>query len=383
MLNTTLLKKLTYGVGALALLLGLYGLFTRLFIGERDVNYGSFVVWGLWVAMYLFFAGVSTGAYMIATFDFLFDIPLFKGTGKYALWGALVTMPAALMIIGMDLGHMERIWKVYVQPNFFSLLAQMVWGYTIFLIVIALTLWFTVVKPSKNTLLVKVLLSVGLFLAIFLSGGVGALLGVNASRAYWHVGLLPAQFPVFSMATGAAFMLIVVDWFMPRNDERRLQQIWVLSLLTVILAVVKVYFLWTDFSQSIYGGIPDNVRAVNEVMFGRYWWAFWIVQILLGTLIPVIVLVQPKLAKSDSIAGWMGLLILIGFTAARANIVFPALSVPELQGLATAFTGPHLNFDYFPSLLEWSVVSGVVGLTTLAYLIGTDRLSIFKAEASK
>jgi molybdopterin-containing oxidoreductase family membrane subunit len=383
MLNTTLLKKLTYGVGALALLLGLYGLFVRLFIGERDVNYGSYVVWGLWVAMYLFFAGVSTGAYMIATLDYLFDIPLFKGTGKFALWGALVTMPAALMTIGMDLGHMERIWKVYVQPNFFSLLAQMVWGYTLFLFVVALSLWFTIVKPSKNTLLLKVLFGFGLFLAIFLSGGVGALLGVNASRAYWHVGLLPAQFPVFSLASGAAFMLIVVDWFLPRNDERRLQQIWVLSLLTVILAVVKVYFLWTDFSQSIYGGIPDNVRAVNEVMFGRYWWAFWIVQIFLGTLIPVIVLVQPKLAKADSLAGWMGLLVLIGFGAARGNIVFPALSVPELQGLATAFTGPHLNFDYFPSLLEWSVVSGVVGLATLAYLIGTDRLSFFKTEVSK
>ncbi|MBI5349398.1 MAG: hypothetical protein HZB77_08815 [Chloroflexi bacterium] len=194
---------------------------------------------------------------------------------------------------------------------------------------------------------------------------------------------MPAQFPVFSLASGAAFMLIVVDWFLTRDGERRLQQIWVLSLLTVILAVIKVYFLWTDFSQSIYGGIPDNVRAVNEVMFGRYWWAFWIVQILLGTLIPVIVLVQPKLAKSDSVAGWMGLLVLIGVAAARANIVFPALSVPELQGLATAFTGPHLNFDYFPSLLEWSVVSGVVGIATLAYLIGTDRLSIFKAEAQK
>jgi molybdopterin-containing oxidoreductase family membrane subunit len=383
MLNTSLLKKLTYGVGALALLLGLYGLSVRLFIGERDVNYGSYVVWGLWVAMYLFFAGVSTGAYMIATLDYLFDIPLFKGTGKFALWGALVTMPVALMTIGMDLGHMERIWKVYVQPNFFSLLAQMVWGYTLFLIVVAVSLWFTVVKPSQNRLLVKVLFGVGLFLAIFLSGGVGALLGVNASRAYWHVGLLPAQFPVFSLASGVAFMLIVVDWFLPRADERRLQQIWVLSLLTVLLALVKVYFLWTDFSQSIYGGIPDNVRAVNEVMFGRYWWAFWIVQIFLGTLIPVIVLVQPKLAKADSIAGWMGLLVLIGFAAARANIVFPALSVPELQGLATAFSGPHLNFDYFPSLLEWSVVSGVVGLATLAYLIGTDRLSFFKTEVSK
>jgi molybdopterin-containing oxidoreductase family membrane subunit len=49
------------------------------------------------------------------------------------------------------------------------------------------------------------LFAVGLFLAIFLSGGVGALLGVNASRAYWHIGLPGSPiFPFFSLATGHA-----------------------------------------------------------------------------------------------------------------------------------------------------------------------------------
>ena len=371
------LKRLTYLVGGLLLILGLYGFGSRLFIGERDVNYGSYVVWGLWVAMYLFFAGVSTGAYMIATLDYLFGVKLFQGTGKAALWGALVTMPAALATIGMDLGHMERIWKVYLQPDFGSLLAQMVWGYTLFVGIILLSLWAVFRKPRANW--VKPLFALGLFMAIFLSGGVGALLGVNASRSFWHVGLLPAQFPFFSLASGAALMLLVLGWFAPA-DERRPQQLWVLGLMTVVLAVIKLYFLWTDFSQSIYGGIPDNVRAVNEVLFGRYWWAFWFLQIGLGTVVPVLVLLQHKLAKDGRVAGAMGFLVLIGFGVARANIVFPALSVPELEGLSTAFQGPHLNFDYNPSMMEWSVVLGVVGLATLAFLYGADRLSLWSAK---
>ncbi len=74
----------------------------------------------------------------------------------------------------------------------------------------------------------------------------------------------------------------------------------------------------------------------------------------------------------------MGVLILIGFAAARANILFPALTVPELEGLTTAFAGPHLSFDYFPSLLEWSVTFGIVGAATIAFLLGTDRLPLFK-----
>ena len=172
-------------------------------------------------------------------------------------------------------------------------------------------------------------------------------------------------------------MLIVLGWFGPKDDERLPEQLWALAMLTVVLSLIKLYFLWTDFSQSLYGGIPDNVRAVREVLFGRYWWAFWFLQILFGTIVPVIFLVQPKYAKDSAWAGAMGTLVLVGFAVARANIVFPALSIPELEGLAQAFSGPHLNFDYFPSLMEWSVFLGVVGLATLAFLFGLDRLNLF------
>lgn len=369
------LKRLFYALGGLALLFGLWGLYVRFTSGHENAAYGSFVVWGLWVAMYLFFAGISAGAFMFATLDYLFGIPLFKGTGKVALWGALVTLAAGLLSIWLDLGHMERIWKVYLQPNPFSVMAQIVWGYTLFGLVTLAALWLAIRQPTHAA--VKPLMIVGLLLGVFLSGGVGALLGVNAGRTYWHVGLLPAQFPVFSLASGLALMMIIIGLFGPADDERRPQQLWVLGLLTVVLALVKIYFLWADFSQSLYGGIPQNVQAVNEVMFGQYWWAFWILQIGLGTLVPTIVLVQPRLAKHNGWAGWMGVLVLIGFAVARANIVFPALTVPELEALRTAFTGPHLSFEYFPSLMEWAVTLGVVGLATIAFLLGTDLLPLF------
>jgi molybdopterin-containing oxidoreductase family membrane subunit len=374
-----LTKRLTYAVGALALLAGAWGIYIRLFVGERDVNYGSYVVWGLWVAMYLFFAGAATGSYMFATMEYLFNIKLFKGTGKAALWSALICMPAALATIGMDLGHMERIVKVYLSPNPFSLLAQMVWGYTTFIFVILVTMWLVYKKPE--TKLTKWILSIGLFLSIFLSGGVGALLGVNASRAYWHVGLLPVQFPIFSMATGFALLMIVLGWFAP-NDEKRPEQLKVIGMTVVVLLLIKTYFVWSDFSQSIYAGVPQNVDAVKAVLFGPYSWQFWAVQIGLGTLIPILILTQPKLAGNSAWAGWMGLFVLVGFAIARTNIVFPALTIPELEGLATAFTGPHLSFDYSPSLLELSVVSGVVGGTILALLLGFDfkRLGIFTTD---
>lgn len=372
-------KRIIYVLGILAVVIGLYGFYSRLFIGERDVNYGSYVTWGLWVAMYLFFAGVASGLVMVATLEYLFEAPLFKGTGKYALWGAMVTLPAALISIGMDLGHMERIWKVYLRPNLNSLLAQMVWGYTLLGLVILAALWLAVRSAGgKPTRFFKLVMAVGLVMAIFVSGGVGALLGVNASRMVWHVGLLPAQFPIFSLATGVALLLTILAWFSSNNDPLRQQQLRVLSIATILLLVVKTYILWSDFSMSLYSGVPQNVDAINQVLYGPYWWSFWIVQIVLGTIIPIIVLLVPGLTRNRLLVGLTSILVLVGFAAARANIIFPALSVPELEGLTTAFSGPHLSFDYFPSLMEWSATIGVVGLATLAFLLGIDRLPFLK-----
>lgn len=371
-----MIKKIAYGIGALALLFGLWGVYIRLFEGEQSANYGSYIGWGLWVAMYLFLAGLAAGAYMLATLDYLFNVPQFKGTGKAMLWAALITLPAGLASIGMDLGHMERIWKVYLQPSFTSFLSLMVWGYTIFLILIVVSLYLAFTRPERNGM--KVVMWIGLVTAILVAGGVGFLLGGNAARLFWHVGLLPVQFPVFALASGAALMLILVGWFTPAmGTEQRNRLLWTLAILSIVTSVIKLYFLVADFTQSLYGGATDNVIAVQSVLTGRYWFSFWIVQIVLGILIPIIVLAQPKLAKNGFVAGWMGLLLLIGYAAARILIVVPGQVAPMLPGLAEAFSGPKLTFDYVPSLMEWSVTSAVVGFAILGILIGLDRLVRF------
>lgn len=370
-----MLKKLTYAFGALTLLFGLWGFYDRFVFGHLTANYGSYVVWGLWVAMYLFFAGIAAGGFMIASLDLLFDVPAFKGTGKIALWGSLVSLAAALTSIGLDLGHMERVWKVYLQGNPFSLLFQMVWGYSLFGLLTLVALILDIRKPDSRAL--KIVMGIGLVFSLFISGAVGALLGVNASRPFWHIGLFPVQFPVFSLASGAAMMLVALGLFGPRDDPHRPQQLWTLSLLTVVLMVVKLYFIWADYSQSMYGNVPMNVQAIREILFGKYWWAFWIAQLLIGSLIPIIFLAQPKFAKHNGWAGWMGLLVLVGYAFARGLIIFPALTVPELEALTTAFSGPHLSFDYFPSLMEWAVTAGTIGIAVLGFLVGSDVLKLF------
>jgi molybdopterin-containing oxidoreductase family membrane subunit len=366
-------KKIAYIVGALALLFGLWGVYIRLFEGEQSANYGSYIGWGLWVAMYLFLAGLAAGAYMLAALDYLFNVAQFKGTGKTMLWAALVTLPAGLASIGMDLGHMDRIWKVYLQPSFTSFLAWMVWGYTIFLVLIAVSLYLAFTQPDKKAM--KTVMWIGFVVAILVAGGVGFLLGGNAARLFWHVGLLPVQFPVFAIASGAGLMLLIVGWFMPNLEEKqRGDLLWLLAIITIATSVTKLYFLFADYTQSLYGGATDNLIAVNYVLNGPHAFMFWGVQIVLGLLIPVLVLAQPKLAKNGFVAGLMGVFLLIGYAAARILIVVPGQVAEMMPGQAEAFYGPKLTLDYTPSLMEWSVTSAVIGFAILGILIGMDYL---------
>lgn len=374
-------KRIFYLVGVLALLIGIWGFYIRITTGHLEANYGSYIVWGLWVAMYLFFTGIAAGGFLLATLDYLFKIPIFKGLGKIALLGALVSLGAGLLSIWFDLGHMDRIWKIYFQGNSSSVMWQMVWGYTLFGLLIMTSLYLAIQSPNSKWL--RILMILGLPLTLFVSGAVGALLGVQAARPFWHVGLFPVQFPVFSLASGVAMLLAAVGLFGKQDDPNRIKQLKLLAVMSIVLQAIKLYFLWADFSQSIYGNVPFNIQAVNEVLFGQYWYAFWILQLGLGSLIPILVLVQPKLATNGFWAGSMGILILLGFAVARANIIFPALSVPELDALTTAFTGPHLTFDYFPSTMEWAVTLGTVGLATLGFLIGSDYIASREASTSQ
>lgn len=369
-----MLKKTFYVLSVIALLIGAWGVFNRLTTGHANANYGSYVVWGLWVAMYLFFAGAAAGGFMVASLDLLFNVKVLRGTGKVALWGAIVCLAAALLSIWLDLGHMERIWKVYFQGNPSSVMFQMVWGYTIFGLIMVVALFLAIRYPQSLGL--KITMVVGLVTSLFVSGAVGALLGVQAARPFWHVGLFPVQFPVFSLATGVALLMTLLALFAP-DDPQRPQQLRLLGIMSAILVGIKLYFMWADFSQSIYGNVPMNIDAVNEVLFGPYWWAFWIVQILIGSLIPLIIMLQPRLIIKPAWAGAAGIMLLVGYAVARALIIFPALSIPEIDALAEAFTGPHLSFAYFPSPMEWAVTLGTIGLATLGYLLGNKYLPLY------
>jgi protein NrfD len=294
-----------------------------------------------------------------------------------------------------------------LRTNFGSVMGWMIWFYSAYFILLAVELWFAMradlaacaqekswqarlcnvltfgrkdTSPpalERDHNILRVLGSLGVPLAIAFHGGVGALFGVVGARPYWNSGLTPVMFLIGALASGGALLTFVTAiWGPNRGADEHRKLVALLGQLVLGLLAFDLLLEWAEYSIGLYSSLPAESDGLRLVLFGPYWWAFWGVHLLLGSLIPLLLLVFG--GRSVVAVATAGALIAITFLSVRLNIVIPAQAIEELQGLRNAFTGPGLSFDYFPSLMEWLFFLWTVSLAGLVFLIGYNLLPIVR-----
>ena len=382
--------------GALGLLwvtafaLGSWGVILRLTTGHELANYGSYIVWGLWVAAYIYFIGLSAGAFLLSSLIYVFASKELEQIGKLSLVVAVITLLMALLAIWFDLGHMDRFYYVYTRPNFGSMMAWMVWLYTGYFLLLLAEAWFALRadlarwsashgwrRVVANLLLLgrtalgersltfdrralRVLGSLGIPLAIAFHGGVGALFGTISARPYWHTPLYPILFLTGALVSGGALMTATVAFFWPKGDRNYVGIVQRLSQIVLMILLFDLLLEWAEFSIPMWYGVGPEYELLQKILFGPFWWVFWVLHVLLGSLIPLFLLLTQR--KQPLWLGVAGALIAVSFMAVRLNIVVPGLIEPQLRGLEEAYQNPRLLFEYVPSLFEWQVVLFIVAL---------------------
>jgi molybdopterin-containing oxidoreductase family membrane subunit len=391
---------------AIGLVLGVPGLVWRLATGHRAANYGSVVTWGLWVATYIYFIGLSAGSFLISSLVFVFDVKRFELIGRLAIMTALVTLVMALVAIGLDIGHVTRFWHVYVYPNFRSPMAWMIWLYTSYMVLLTGEAYFIMRRDcydgrnapglrglvnrlvsrgvradegaegrARDLRKVKVLASIGVPLAVMFHGGVGALFGVLASRPMWHSGLYPVLFLLSAVVSGGAAITLLAWVFL--HDHPALHET-VRALGVVVLGVVIFESFWelAEIGTYMYGGMPSHVAPWKLVMAGPFPAVFWIGQVVFGSLLPIVLLTLGIRRRHSELIALGGLSIAVAFLTVRLNMVIPALSTEEIRGIASAYASPRWVTHYVPSLMEWLVVFFIVGLGGTLFTLGWQFLPL-------
>jgi molybdopterin-containing oxidoreductase family membrane subunit len=390
--------------------LGVHGLLTRLLDGHIHANYGSYIVWGLWVAAYIYFVGLSAGSYLFSSMIYVFGVRRLEKVGRLALFTAIVTLGMGLTFVWFDLGQMFRAWRIFTSPNFGSMMAYMAWLYSFYALVLLVQLWLAMradfcrwqIEPGfrgrvgrwlafhKGPLSaeeearcrhwLKVLAIVGVPLAVAFSGGVGALFGTLSARPFWHTPLMPILFLTGALISGGALMAFVVAAFYPHRDEEYRQMIRYIGRAVLGLLVLGIVIEWAEFSVPMWYGVGHEYELLMRVLFGPFWWVFWIVHVVLGCVIPGLLLTFR--GDRPRAVGWAGFLVALTFMAVRLNIVIPGLLDPHLQGLQDAFTDRRLVFWYVPSFFEWQVVFFVVAMGCALFYLGYRFLPLLPKEPS-
>jgi len=367
------MKKIFYVLWGVAFILGSVGVAQRLMYGHELASYGNRVVWGLWVAMYIYFIGLSAGAFLLSSLVYVFKIKMFEKVGKLALITALVTLICALLSIWLDLGHMWRAYEVITHPNLpHSMMAWMIWLYSAYMILlISETFLAFKIESGKYTdaqlalfqKKLQILASIGIPLAIAFHGGVGALFGVIASNPMWHSALTPIFFLVGAVASGSALFTMIFAFFWENKEsEYYKSMLQVLARIVLVAVLFDLLLEWAELSIALWMGTPEHTAGFREMLFGNYWFVFWLFHLLLGVAVPVFIL----LTKKDPIKiGIASLLVVFTFIGVRLNIVIPGLVAEKVHGQAMAYIHPRLAYHYFPSLMEW-----LVGLFIVAFGIG-------------
>jgi len=373
------LNHILWGAGILVFLVGSIGLFQRFTEGLRPTSLGSYVPWGLWVAAYEYLVWLEVGSLLVFTsLVYVFKWPKILSRMAPTLYlTALAILSMALIMIGLDLGHPFRFWHVLVWPQWGSMLTWMIIAHMVYMLVLLGKLALELLpyrpffKPISKWLSI-ISMPMGIALVVI----AGSVFGVVMGRPSWQGSGLPVLFLVSALVAGTGLLTFQFIWFMRDRSGQYLELARRLGKLLLAFLVINLMVTVLSSFVILYPGVPAQSTALHLTMFGPYWWLFWVVYLGFGIVVPIILLLtQTQTARRIGVAA--GLLITT-FFAVSLNIVIPtqlAINAVE-RDLVTAFQGPGLRAEYFPSANEWLVTLFALAFGYLVFLFGFTVLRL-------
>ncbi|WP_136688285.1 NrfD/PsrC family molybdoenzyme membrane anchor subunit [Halorhabdus amylolytica] len=396
------LRVVWYAALAVLLLIGGAAMILRITEGMTSTNLTSTTPWGAWVAFYIYFVGLSAGAFLVSTLANVFGVSGMHRVDRDALFAAIISMVVALMFVWVDLGRMDRMYFPFIWRQLTSALSWEVHAYVAYIAVLVTELYFSMridlarvaergsgLRAGLSGLLTLGRRStseasrvtdrkwltragiVGIPLAIFLvHGGTGILFAVSKARPYWNSGLFPVIFVVSAVLSGTALVMMLYVLRTKLFDDEPVDRD-LLNRLAVLLAafiVVDAALTGIEMLIAIASLHPHEVETWAVILFGEMSWSFWWFMVGMGWLFPLVMLSKREWRETPWLMVLAGLSVVIGIIAVRFNIVVPAQILPVMEGL------PHGS--YFPSLVEWATSIGMIAVGLLLYTIGAELLPL-------
>jgi molybdopterin-containing oxidoreductase family membrane subunit len=373
------------------MLLGFIGLFVLAGLGaayymEHQGHWvtgmSNQIVWGTPHVFAVFLIVAASGALNVASVSSVFGKTPYKPLARLSGLLAVTLLVGGLAILVLDLGRPDRLIVAMTYYNFKSIFAWNIFLYIGFMVVVAIYLWM--MMERKMNRYTKPAGFVAFIWRLILTTGTGSIFGFLVARQAYDTALLAPMFIIMSFSFGLAiFILVLMASF--KWAERPLGDAILFrlkNLLGVFVAAV-LYFVLVYHLTNLYITEQHGIERFILMDGGIYTQLFWIVQILLGSLLPLALLYHPATGRSR---GWIGLacsLVIIGGMAQLYVIIIGGQAYP-----LEMFPGKELSSSFFdgvvsayaPSLWEVTLGLGGVALALAATLIGVRVLRFLPAS---
>jgi Ni/Fe-hydrogenase subunit HybB-like protein len=314
--------------------------------------------WSILIVLYPFITGLVAGAFILASLERVFRVEAVRPTYRLALLTALAFLLVAPLPLQLHLGHPERSLEMYLTPHTPSAMAMFGFVYLWYLmVVLLLEIWLDyrrdIVLLSQSSVgwrrgvyrlltlgsqdisepALRVDDRVGWFVtlvgipsAFLLHGYVGFIFGSVKANPWWSTPLMPIVFLFSAIVSGIALVLLVymlVSWLKGRRIDMACVDTVARYLMYAFVIDLSLEML--DLLHRIYEA-DESFKTLDFMVHTRLYGSQVVVQILLGTLLPIALLALIQVVRLSERARMglyvlAGTLTLVGIFAMRWNVV--------------------------------------------------------------
>lgn len=358
-------------LGSLAalLLFALLASYTMETRGHVVTGMTNQIVWGLPHVFAVFLIVAASGALNVASIASVFRNAMYKPLAPLSGLLAIALLAGGLAVLVLDLGRPDRLTVAMTHYNFTSIFAWNIFLYTGFAAVVAVYLWSMLERRMQRYASAAGAVAFGW--RLLLTTGTGSIFGFLVARETYDSALLAPLFIALSFSYGlAVYQLALIAvcgaGVRPLGASVRNR----LARLQAWFIVASLYFVALFHATNLYFAQRRDVERFLLLDGGVHTALFWIGQILVGNVLPLVLLSHPTLRKSArAIAAAAVLVVGGGLAQMYVTIIggqaYPLALFPGM--VASSSFGDGVVHRYAPSLPE--LVLGIGGFALAAAIV--------------
>ena len=340
--------------------------------GHYVTGMNNQIVWGLPHIFAVLLIVIASGVLNIASISSVFDKKLYKPLAPLSALLAVAFLIAGLIVLVLDLGKPDRLIVAMTTYNFKSIFSWNIFLYSGFAVVLAIYMW-TMLDREVNRFS-KYAGTFAFGWRIILTTGTGSIFGFLVAREAYATAILAPLFIVMSLLYGTAVYYLILKTISKfHNTYISDDVVKNLRKLTIMFLFANLYFLFLYHITNMYIAKHLDYEIFILSSGGIYTIAFWVGQLFVGIILPIILMNSSRLSLEYSLI-LSSILILIGSFVAMYVIIiggqaYPLTIFPDHVIIESSFYD-NVVHSYIPSLYELGLGLGGVALALIIILIG-------------